>query len=748
MAEIRFNMSNVRNYRSSALRLVANRLANWCATQGRTLSSLTIGDIKKNMKELNVYPRLGALRFDIREGDILTVGAGSLSTERLDQARATYLTGGVFVEDTAAGEATRLKMGSKYLLGPAELVRGLEDENIERAAVTDPAKKLAPLVAPLDWHDLLPITIGNRHKLQYAYDLTNLAASQGLSPSEVLKSQTILTILNEATFTPIIREMVKYNFFGFDPAKMLFMVQPVYPGMELAEGGVRFSPHSSWKLWNHGDITMNSTMDDQIFSVRFNIFGEIERIPLTAEQFGRVLQQASVKISYPIEDLAYLTGSINQPNVGLAIDYSQKGYRMIMEVVGQRVNEPVAAEDLAQGRVTAEELRRCLSEGLVEEISANHYVFKPGTVPDWASPQLRSVWLNSVKAQKGGFWAHDTELGRGVMIESDHGGTIIDNDRKDSLSQIRALNRNFNMFPNPADVWNEVRDKGLMFHFDVKEGLIYLSPPQGDQNFLVPTAFVRRDPMEAIKGLKERSDIPETMDSMARQDAQYGFRELAAAYGLIPNTEGKIVFSRAFIPLLPRLEDAAARSAAPLSFEQVNYTMFLDTLTGRARDHLAAAFEISEVTGSLVRRFDVAPDGKVYLETIPETMKGTGRDYPTAALNRTVATDSKSMIAQGNNKIWVSNRHGYVAIDVPNKQSPTSGEIITYLVRLRTDVPPARVKELFASKIRRVLEHLDDAGLPFEQSVVEDKLLALPLQDLFLHRANKLADILIEQLRA
>jgi hypothetical protein len=64
---------------------------------------------------LNKYPRLDALE-DPR--DILVLDEGLYGESGLKNAVDTLLDGGVLLEHACAGEATRLGLGTKYLLNP------------------------------------------------------------------------------------------------------------------------------------------------------------------------------------------------------------------------------------------------------------------------------------------------------------------------------------------------------------------------------------------------------------------------------------------------------------------------------------------------------------------------------------------------------------------------------------------------------------------------------------------------------
>ena len=65
--------------------------------------------------ELNRYPRLKSLE---EPRDLLVVDESELDEKDRARAARTILEGGVLLEHTCAGEATRLGLGTKYLINP------------------------------------------------------------------------------------------------------------------------------------------------------------------------------------------------------------------------------------------------------------------------------------------------------------------------------------------------------------------------------------------------------------------------------------------------------------------------------------------------------------------------------------------------------------------------------------------------------------------------------------------------------
>ncbi len=420
------------------------------------LSSLAV--IATREKELNRYPRLARLA-EPREILILDEHAGR--PEALDRAKAAVARGEVLFEHAAAGEGTRLMLGSKYCLNVAQEITV---ERIAHLMSQDAGKVIAPeeVAAQIDClpQELLPLSLGARHMLQLAFDLENLARDLGESPREVLGRQHLLVIVGREMLAHVEKDFYQWHFFGFQPSQVYFMVQESFHGFNLAGGHFFYDETSPRRLHNHGQMVLQQTAPRQLFTLEGTHPWEVKFH--SQSEVGDWLQGFADKISYNIEDLDYLTGSLDFHGLGLALELGDQGYHMVMEVMAN----------------------------------------------------------NPAKPQKGGMLAWDAELGRDVMIESFQLGDIANRD-------IKFLNRNFNHYPSPWVCWQRLGEQGLPMPIAVKDGFLYFQPVQGDINFLVPTAFFRRQKMRPIRNLKSPAALPLAINRMGAQDRQPGFKEFA-----------------------------------------------------------------------------------------------------------------------------------------------------------------------------------------------------------------------------
>lgn len=294
----------------------------------------SISDVENDLANINAYEHINALEVP---KNLVRLDDKTLNKGDYVKAFKCILEGKVFAEHFAAGEATRLKLGTKFLINPqkdlsidkiAALINQETGTTISESLIRSP-----PCCNPLD---LLPLSLGVRHMLQYSYDIFRLSKSLGYNPRKVLSKQNMLIILNDSTADIIIDEFINHKFYGFARQNVLFMIQESYHGINLKNNEVFYDRFSPKRLHNHGHIAIGQTMFNQIFHITENR----NRNYLTCDQFGDILKNMEIKISYNIEDLDYLSGSIDREGLALALKKNKEHYNMLMEVVPNNPDSP------------------------------------------------------------------------------------------------------------------------------------------------------------------------------------------------------------------------------------------------------------------------------------------------------------------------------------------------------------------------------------------------------------------------
>ena len=430
------DLSNFAGYISSCLALAEQRLSGFNST----------AEVAKAENELNKYPRLASLA---EPKDIFVVDEATVTEKDRQDGVKVILDGGVLWEHACAGEATRLGLGTKYLinprldLSPKVLARLLGDE-IEVSVAPD---------------SLVSMTLGRRHMLQQVWDLTRLAQEAGKDPAKTLAKQKLLVIVNEGSFRVILEDFLEADFYGLRRRNVYFMVQKSFHGIVKKQVRWTYDTSTPLRLHNHGQMFMQTAMDGQVF--RLDHAGKPQHF--TWAEYRQILGEFENKVSFNIEDLGYLGQSLDLTGLAAALKLGAQGARMVMEVVANNLENP----------------------------------------------------------QKGGLCAWDPELGRNVMIESFQLAGLPN-------SQITYLNKNINHYPRPVQAVTALREEGLSMPIAVKDGCLYFQPVQGDVNFLVPTAFVRRADLQPISAWKSAANTTDALEAMAGQERRPGFLKWAA----------------------------------------------------------------------------------------------------------------------------------------------------------------------------------------------------------------------------
>lgn len=476
--DFKIDLSNFEGYKQTALRAVESQLRKFYGI----IEHLNCEKILSDVQEINKYENIKSLKSVSKEDIIILKDSIDIK-----EAERCILEGKFFWEHAAAGEATRLALGTKFLLNLRDLSSDkiismikseekkdnpqLSDKEIDEKIDVEEIKK----VMGCESDELLDISIGARHMLQMSYDVRKLAEKNGKDPNEVLAKQSTLLILNETTGSQIIAEFVKYKFFGLNPDNVYFMIQKSFSGIDIKDGKLFYDEHDGNKrLHNHGQMFMQKCHDNSIFKISTN---GVDKNYLSADDFSKVLMKHDDMLSFNIEDIGYLTSAIDFQSLALALNLKNKGYNMVMEIVAQ----------------------------------------------------------NPYKPQKGGGAFFDEVLKRVVMIESNRLMGI-------KNEEITHLNKNFNHYPDPVKAWSAVKEQALPFPFDVKKTkdingadklYIYPCAVQGDVNFRVKTAYVMREVLKPISNWKSPATTPPTVNACLKQDQQQGFKELAQEYGMI-----------------------------------------------------------------------------------------------------------------------------------------------------------------------------------------------------------------------
>ena len=198
-----------------------------------------------------------------------------------------------------------------------------------------------------------------------------------------------------------------------------------------------------------------------------------EKNTLSQDDYLSLLKKHKDMVSFNIEDVGYLTSSIDYPSLSKALQLGNLGYGMVMEIVGQ----------------------------------------------------------NKAKPQSGGAAFYDPILNKNVMVES----FMLDGITPEEITFLNK-NFNHYPNPSITMQTLQKECLHMPIKIKTAENgkeYIYFEPVQGDMNFLVKTAFIMRKELKAISNWKSPATTPATLKAMKLQDKQIGFKELAQNLGFL-----------------------------------------------------------------------------------------------------------------------------------------------------------------------------------------------------------------------
>jgi len=288
---------------------------------------------------------LGAEPGDLEQADALLLEPGrSRGPAAALQARELLLSGGYAPQFLFSGAATRLGLGSMYVVDLrtlAEEIRsrrhGLVLESFEglpqpfRSAITG---------APVPRFSL---GLGPRQLLEYRSRLETLAAAAGVSPERAVRAAAFVLHLGQRSEEAVLDDLVENDFYGFDPDKALFLTQPMGHGLLFKEGGLVQDPESVRLPAGHGYPMAQLFQRGTGF--RLDAAGRRRPLDGTVEE---ELRRLGVKLlgSHRVNDLDRLEAAAADPvRLGLGLelmgdlDDPGSGHNFIVELVDNPKNQ-------------------------------------------------------------------------------------------------------------------------------------------------------------------------------------------------------------------------------------------------------------------------------------------------------------------------------------------------------------------------------------------------------------------------
>jgi glycogen debranching enzyme len=292
--------------------------------------------------KINVAPlpgELSGVQPDVLE-DFL---AGQDGEDYRKRARDGILRGRVVMEFIFAGAATRLGLGPMYgadlkavadvIAGrPAAVSEAVRKRILQKVAELPEDVRTSVGSAAAEGGPLFNLGLGTRQILQYRLELERLAREAGEDPGALLARTPLVVHVNEEVWEDVRRDFVENGFFGFDPANVLFVEQPVYRGYRYEDGALELNEASDALPLGHGHGLLQLAQAGE--AVRLDAAGR----PAPVE--GSVideLERRSVQalVAHRINDMTMWTGDVlDADRVAMMLHAMDRGHNVVVELVG------------------------------------------------------------------------------------------------------------------------------------------------------------------------------------------------------------------------------------------------------------------------------------------------------------------------------------------------------------------------------------------------------------------------------
>jgi hypothetical protein len=680
---VRLNLKSHQTYLESFRAAVEAKLRSCYDT---SYSTLTTRQVAGTLSIINAYPNLAQVKRNPDHLPHYDALAEKISTLEEHLTKLFVLGGYFFTEHTVGGIASRLnqqaketygvEFGPKYLIMPKML--------------TDATK--------IDgYSDLLDISLGERHMLQFAFCIYKLSKEMGGEHwTNVLNRQKMLIVPNQKDESPILESFQKYGFFGFNPEHVMFATSRFYKGLQIENGILSFNPEIEY-VHNHAVVPMQTCMEDVLFTIDKN--GQRTIVPRW--RYREILASMQDRVSYNVEDLDFLKIPIDYKGLAIAMRFSLEGYRMVMEIMQQRTPP------------------------------------QPGGMlcfdPDLIDPFTK-------------------QKGRLVVIEGYQLGPEVNKKLTEALKTIQWLNRNQNHYPFPVESYDVVADGGLPILIDVKKHAdgslgIYNNAPQGDLNFMLRTAYIVRN--SSITSLKDIKDIETCLKAMKKQqdDPDDGRKEWKAFVSQFADA------GQSF-PDIAFTEINKIAPHSPLEIETLlRHPWFTARSEKRYLEQLRSLSEVFKVQGSLVYHARQEGD-RVFLQLAPDSKRGQALRYHSRAEEKEIeALDIKNWVFKGN-RIWTGHlpEGDFSGILISNRKAgENEGEIVLLVGSYNETLSNERKSFLLEVKLEKVIEYAMTKSREefdaWKKLQIINEFNKLPWQFLFENSATTIEERIAEEIK-
>lgn len=196
-------------------------------------AALVLQDFALAQKIINEINSYKANPDNLEIADVLNVYDFFTSLEYptyREKALRAVIEGNYAIEMFFAGAATRLRSSLEEVLG-----KDLADKLAGPMYFVDIWKIAEALGYEVPEHAIRGIGMGPRQLIQLNVKLKWLAQEAGVEPQEVLDRQKIILHINSEIENRVREDLIRHNFYGFNPQNVIILVQPVLEGYTIEE---------------------------------------------------------------------------------------------------------------------------------------------------------------------------------------------------------------------------------------------------------------------------------------------------------------------------------------------------------------------------------------------------------------------------------------------------------------------------------------------------------------------------------
>lgn len=232
-------------------------------------------------------------------------------TAWVEKAARLVLDGHAAFQLFFAGAATRLGKGPMYMLDPVSLDR-------------EPAG--TPLSAARTGHGL-----GPRQLRQLRFLIEKLARERGADPLQALSRVPFIIHVNQDIWEYVRKDMAAQSFYGFNPDRIFFIIQPAYPLFEWKEGELVADLKTHPLPLGHGDSVQQVFQENQAATLSSD--GKVNPV---SGSLDRVLEKlgANLLLARRINDLTMLTrAALDLDRIAFGLEQFEQGNAFVAELV-------------------------------------------------------------------------------------------------------------------------------------------------------------------------------------------------------------------------------------------------------------------------------------------------------------------------------------------------------------------------------------------------------------------------------